>query len=67
MGPKFRREQWVYIDGSDIKGHPRLEAAVVHVPICRTIYINVGGTDETRMRAELVAIYTALDKFAKHE
>ena len=61
----FRSEQWVYIDESDIMGQPRLEATVVHVPTCTTIYIDTRGTDETRtiMRAELVAIYTYLDKF----
>ena len=59
----------MYTDGSEITGQPRLGAAVVHVPTCRTIYIDAGGTDETRtiMRAELVAIYAALDKFAAHE
>ncbi len=64
-----RPGQWVYTDGFDIKGQPRLGAAVVHVPTCTTIYIDAGGTDQTRtiMRAELVAIYTALDKFAIHE
>jgi hypothetical protein len=62
-------EQWVYTDGFDITGQPRLGAAVVHVPTCTIIYIDAGGTDETRtiMRAELVAIYTSLDKFAAHE
>ena len=42
---------------------------LVHVPTFTTIYIDAGDTDETRtiMRAELVAIYTALDKFAAHE
>ena len=30
--PKFLPEQEVYTDGSDIIGHPRLEAAVVHIP-----------------------------------
>jgi ribonuclease HI len=59
----------VYKDGSDIKGHSRLGAAVVHVPTNTSIYIDVGGTEETRttMRAELVAIYAALDKFSMHE
>ncbi len=48
---------------------PRSGAAVVNIPTCTTIYIDVGGTDKTRtiMRAELVAIYTALEKFATHE
>jgi hypothetical protein len=43
---------------------------MVHVPTCTTIYIIViGDTDEARtiMRAEPVAVYTALDKFATHE
>ncbi len=67
--PRFRPEQWIYTDGSDIKGHPRLGAVVVHVPACATIYIDGEDTNETRaiMRAELVAIYTALDKFATHK
>jgi hypothetical protein len=65
----FRPEQWVYNDGSDITGQPRLGDAMVHVPTCTTIYIDARGTDKTRtiMRAELVAIYTALDKFATHD
>jgi len=65
----FRPEHWVYTDGSDITGQPRLRAAAVHVLTCTTIYIDAGGTYETRtiMRAELVAIYTSLYKFATHE
>jgi len=65
----FRPEQWVHADGSDTKGQPRLGALVVHVPTCTTIYIDAGGTNETRtfMVADLVAIYSALDKFATHE
>ena len=65
----FRPEQWVYSDGSDITSQPHLGAAVVHVPTCTNIYIDAGGTDEisTIMRAELKAIYTALDKFAAPE
>ena len=33
---------------------------MIHVPTCATIYINAGGTKETRaiMRADPVAIYT---------
>ena len=67
--PKYLPEQWIYTDGSDIEGHPRLGAAVVHIPTATTIYIDAAGTDETRtiMRAELVAIYTALTTFASHE
>jgi len=67
--PKYQPKQWVYTDGFDIKGQPRLGAAVIHVPTCTTIYIDAGGTEETRtiMRAKLEAIYTALDNFATHE
>ena len=56
-------------DGSNVTGQTRLGAAAVHVPICATIYIDAGGTNETHdiMRAELVAIYTTLDKFTAHE
>jgi hypothetical protein len=62
-------ENWVYTGGSDIKGHPTLSASVVHIPTSINIYIDVTGTEETRtiMRAELVAIHTALTKFAEHE
>jgi len=67
--PKYQPEQWVYTDGSDIKGRPRLGAAAVHVPTITTLYIDVGGTEETRTIrwTELVAIYTALDNFSTHE
>jgi hypothetical protein len=67
--PKFIPENWVYTDGSDIEGYPRLGAAVVHIPTSTTIYIDAAGTEETRtiMRAELVAIHTALSAFAEHE
>ena len=67
--PKFLPEQWVYTDGSDITGYPRLGAAVVHIPTSTPIYIDVAGTEETRtiMRAELVAIPTALSTFSTHE
>ena len=67
--PKYLPEQWVYTDGSDIEGHPRLGAAVVHIPTNTTIYIDAAGSEETRtiMRAELVAIYTALSTFESHE
>jgi hypothetical protein len=59
----------VYTDGSDINGHPRLRAAVVHIPTSRTIYIDVAGMEETRtiMRAELVAIHMALSIFSTHD
>jgi len=66
--PKYQPEHWVCADGSNIKGQPRLGAAVIHVPTCTTLYIDAEDTGETRtiMRAELVAIYTALDKFSTH-
>ena len=67
--PKYQPEQWVYTNGSNIKDQPRLGATVIHVLTCTAIYIDEGGTKETRtiMRAELAAIYTALDKFATHK
>ena len=67
--PNVLPEQWVYTDGSDITGHPRLGAAVVLIPSHTTIYIDVAGTYETPtiMRVELVVMHTALFKFATHE
>ena len=67
--PKYQPEQWVYTDSSDIKVQPRSRAAAVHVPTFTSLYIDAGGAEETRtiMRAELVAIYTALDNFSTHE
>ena len=67
--PKFLPEPWVYTDGSDIAGHPRLGAAVIYIPSNTTIYIDATGTYKTRtiMRAELVAIHTALTKIATHD
>jgi len=66
---QFLPKQWVYTDGSDITDHPRLGAAVVHIPTSTTIYIDAAGTKETRtiMRAELVAIHTALTTFVTHD
>ncbi len=66
--PKFLPEQWVYTS-SDITGHPRLGAAVVHIPSNTTICIVYAGTEETRtiLRAELVAIHTALTTFATND
>jgi len=68
LTPQFLREEWVYTDGSDIKGHPRLGAAMVHIPTRTTIYIGATWCEETRtiMRAELVAIHTALARFEDH-
>jgi hypothetical protein len=67
--PLFLLKQWLYTDGSNIKGQCRLGAAVAHVPSCTTIYIDAGGTNETRaiMRVELMVIHTALDKFVAHK
>ena len=67
--PRLLPEQWVYTDGSVIAGHPRLGAAVVHIPTNTSIYIDTAGTEETRtiMRAELVAIHTALTALATHD
>ena len=41
---------------------------MVHIPTTTTIYIDAAGTEETRtiMRAELVAIHTALSTFSTH-
>jgi hypothetical protein len=41
---------------------------VVHIPIRTTIYIDAIGFEETRniMRAELVAMHTALTRFEDH-
>ena len=66
--PRFLPEERVYTNGSYIKGHPRLGAAVVHIPTRNAIYIDAAGCEETRtiMRAELVAIHTALSTFADH-
>ncbi len=42
---------------------------MVHIPTNTTIYIDAAGCEETRtiMRAELVAIHTALSRFAEHQ
>jgi hypothetical protein len=65
--PKYIPEN--YTDGSKIDGHPRLGASVVHIPTATTIYIDAAGTEETRtiLRAELVAIHTALTTLASLE
>ena len=63
--PRFSPEERVYTNGSDIIGHPRMGSTVVHIPSRTTIYIDAAGCHETRtiMRAELVAIHTALTIF----
>jgi ribonuclease HI len=61
---------WAYTDGFDITGLFRIVASVVHIPSnTTTIYIDVAGREETRtiMRTELIAIHTALTKFARHD
>ena len=67
--PNFLPELWIYTDGSDITGHPLLWAAAMHIPTITTIYIDVAGTEEIRtiMRAEQVAIHTALAIFSTHD
>jgi hypothetical protein len=67
--PKLIPEQWVYTDGSDITGHPRLWLAVVHISTNTTIYIDAADTEETRtiMRAKLAAIHTMLSTFIAHD
>ncbi len=42
---------------------------MVHIPTSTTIYIDAAWTEETRsiMRAELVAVHTALTTFEDHE
>jgi hypothetical protein len=66
--PQFSPKEWVYTDGSDIKGQPRLGAAMVHIPTNTTIFIDAAGCEETHtiMRAEIVAIHTALARFEDH-
>jgi hypothetical protein len=66
--PRFTPEDWVYTNGSNIKGHDQLGAAVVHIASRTTLYIDVAWCDETRsiMRAELVALHTALFTFEAH-
>ncbi len=41
---------------------------MVHIPTSTTIYIDAAGTEESRtiMRAEIVAIHTALTTFSTH-
>jgi hypothetical protein len=52
----------------DILGQARLGAAVVYVPTRTTLYIDVSCCDDTRtiMRAERIAIHTALIRFHDH-
>ena len=62
--PQFDPENWIYTDGSLIEGESRLGAAVIHIPTSTTLHIDASGHEETHtiMRAELVAIYVALDR-----
>jgi ribonuclease HI len=56
--------EWIYTDGSLKTGKSRLGASVIHSLTSTTAYIDTSGQDETHtnMRAELVAIYVALEK-----
>jgi hypothetical protein len=66
--PRFLPEEWVCTDGSDVKGHPRPGAAVVHISTRATIYIDAAGREETHtiIRADLVAKHTTLTGFEDH-
>ena len=57
--------KWIYTDGSLKKGKPRMGASVIHSPADTTTYIDASGQDKTHtiMRAELVAIHVAMDKY----
>ena len=63
--PQFDPGSWIYTDGSLIDGESRLGAAVIHSPSKTALHIDASGIAETHtiMRAELVAIYVALDRF----
>ena len=65
--PIFDADTWIYTDGSLIEGESRLGAAVIHNPSATALHIDASGLAETHtiMRAELVAIYVALDRL-KH-
>jgi hypothetical protein len=67
--PRFDPENLIYTDGFDIKIQPHLVVAVVHIPSNTTVYIYATGTEEIRgvMRAEIVAVHTALPTFALHD
>jgi len=62
--PLFNPSEWIYTDGSLKKEKPRLGASAIHSPTSTTTYIDAPGLDETHTitRAELVAIYVALEK-----
>ena len=66
--PMYNMEDWIYTNGSDINEHIHLGATVTHILSRTTLYINTAGCDKTRtiMRAELVAIHTALAIFEDH-
>jgi hypothetical protein len=68
--PKFIPKNWIYTNGSEIKGQPWLGAAVVHTPNRTTIYIlDAAGAKKPRTitRAEPVTIHTALTTFTSHD
>jgi hypothetical protein len=58
-------EAWIYTNGSLQKGKSIIGAAVIRSPTSITTYIDASGHDETHtiLRAELVAIQVALDKY----
>jgi hypothetical protein len=53
-----------YTDGSLKTEKPRLGASIINSPSATTTYIDASGLEETHTitKAELVAIYVALDK-----
>jgi ribonuclease HI len=55
----------IYTDGSLKIDKPRIGASVIHTPTATTTYIDASGQDKvhTIMKAELVAIQVALDKY----
>jgi ribonuclease HI len=65
--PLHNPEAWTFTDGSYKDENPRQGASVIHSPTNTTTYIDASGQEETQtiMRAKLVAIYFALNKY-KH-
>jgi len=65
--PRHNPTEWIYTDGSLKTGKPQLGASIIQSPTFITTYIDASGQYETHTitRAELVAIYVALDKYEK--
>jgi hypothetical protein len=63
--PLHKPSEWIYTDGSLKAEKAGLSASVIHSPTSTTAYIDASGLEETHTitRAELVAIYIALDKW----